>query len=48
MLKNSIPLETLIKKVKTGGYDFIALSDENLHGMFNSLKKLQNINSNLS
>ena len=39
MLKNSIPLETLIKKVKTGGYDFIALSDENLHGMYQLFKE---------
>ncbi|MBN2299587.1 MAG: DNA polymerase III subunit alpha [Acholeplasmataceae bacterium] len=33
MLKNSIPLSSLIKEVKSGGYDFIALSDDNLHGM---------------
>ncbi|PKK97453.1 MAG: DNA polymerase III subunit alpha, partial [Tenericutes bacterium HGW-Tenericutes-3] len=33
MLKNTIPLSSLVKEGKSGGYDFIALSDENLHGM---------------
>lgn len=33
MLKNTIPLPSLVKEAKLGGYDFIALSDENLHGM---------------
>ncbi len=33
MLKNTIPLPSLVKEAKVGGYDFIALSDYNLHGM---------------
>ncbi len=43
MLNNAIPLDSLIKETKQGGYDFIALSDNNLHGMlslFNLAKKL--------
>ena len=33
MLKNTIPLPVLVEKAKQGGYDFLALSDEQLHGM---------------
>lgn len=33
MLKNTIPMETLVREVKARGYDFLALSDEQLHGM---------------
>ena len=33
MLNNVIPVETLVEKAKSAGYDFIALSDENLHAM---------------
>ncbi len=33
MLKNSIPLPVLVQLAKKGGYDFLALSDEQLHGM---------------
>lgn len=33
MLKNTIPLERLVEKAKSSGYDFIALSDDHLHGM---------------
>ncbi len=33
MLKNTIPLTVLVEKAKQGGYDFLALSDDNLHGM---------------
>ena len=33
MLKNTIPMETLVKEAKARGYDFLALSDEQLHGM---------------
>ncbi|PKK99321.1 MAG: DNA polymerase III subunit alpha [Tenericutes bacterium HGW-Tenericutes-2] len=42
MLNNAIPLPSLFEEVKQGGYDFIALSDNNLHGMlslFNLAKK---------
>lgn len=45
MLNNAIPLPSLIKEVKQGGYDFIALSDHNLHGMLSliNLAKKENI-----
>src|SRR5690554_3800971 len=33
MLKNTIPLPVLVEKAKQSGYDFLALSDEQLHGM---------------
>ncbi len=33
MLKNAIPLPVLVEKAISGGYDFLALSDEQLHGM---------------
>lgn len=33
MLKNTIPLSVLVEKAKQGGYDFLALTDDNLHGM---------------
>ena len=33
MLKNTIPMESLVKEAKARGYDFLALSDEQLHGM---------------
>ena len=38
MLKNTIPLPVLVEKAKLGGYDFIALSDEQLHGMLHLFK----------
>ncbi|MFH0767648.1 MAG: DNA polymerase III subunit alpha [Bacillota bacterium] len=41
MLKNTIPLSSLVKEAKLGGYDFIALSDENLHGMLKLQKEAQ-------
>ncbi|MBE0701204.1 MAG: DNA polymerase III subunit alpha, partial [Acholeplasmataceae bacterium] len=44
MLKNAIPLPVLVEEAKRGGYDFIALADENLHGMlalFQETKKQQ-------
>jgi len=44
MLKNTIPLSSLIKEGKTGGYDFIALSDENLHGMLRLQKEAKKNN----
>ena len=45
MLNNAIPLPSLVKEVKQGGYDFIALSDNNLHGMLSlfNLAKKENI-----
>ena len=45
MLKNAIPLPILVEKAKLGGYDFLALSDEQLHGMihFFDLTKKHNI-----
>ncbi|TNF08850.1 MAG: DNA polymerase III subunit alpha, partial [Bacillota bacterium] len=42
MLKNTIPQETLIEKAVNGGYDFLALSNSNLHGthqFFKAMKK---------
>jgi len=33
MLKNTIPMDVLVKEAKDRGYDFLALSDEQLHGM---------------
>lgn len=39
MLKNAIPLPSLVKEAKRKGYDFIALSDENLHGMLTLFKE---------
>ncbi|TVP86759.1 MAG: DNA polymerase III subunit alpha [Acholeplasmataceae bacterium] len=33
MLNNVIPVETLVEKAKSAGYDFVALSDENLHAL---------------
>ena len=39
MLKNTIPLSSLVKEAKQGGYDFIALSDENLHGMLSLMRE---------
>jgi DNA polymerase III subunit alpha len=42
MLKNTIPLNSLIHEAKKANYDFVALSDDNLHGMltlFNEAKK---------
>ncbi|MBU1094835.1 MAG: DNA polymerase III subunit alpha [Firmicutes bacterium] len=42
MLKNAIPLPSLIKEAKQGGYDFIALSDDNLHGMLALQKEAKN------
>jgi DNA polymerase-3 subunit alpha len=41
MLKNTIFLPTLIEKAKQGNYDFIALSDEQLHGMLHLFKHAQ-------
>lgn len=41
MLKNTIPLPVLIEKAKQGNYDFIALSDEQLHGMLHLFKHAQ-------
>ncbi|BCR35497.1 DNA polymerase III subunit alpha [Mariniplasma anaerobium] len=38
MLKNTIPLPVLIENAKKGNYDFIALSDEQLHGMLHLFK----------
>lgn len=45
MLKSTIPMDVLIEKAKASGYDFVAVSDDELHGMlhlFNHAKK-QNI-----
>ncbi len=39
MLKNTIPLSSLLKEAKQGEYDFIALSDENLHGMLSLMRE---------
>jgi DNA polymerase III subunit alpha len=42
MLKNTILIPDLVTACKQGGYDFVALADENLHGMltlFNEAKK---------
>jgi DNA polymerase III subunit alpha len=41
MLKNTIPLPILIEKAKKGNYDFIALSDEQLHGMLHLFRLAQ-------
>ena len=41
MLHNAIPLKTLVEQAKVGGYDFIALSDSNLHGMISFFKLAQ-------
>ncbi|MCF7932217.1 MAG: DNA polymerase III subunit alpha, partial [Acholeplasmataceae bacterium] len=38
MLKNTIPIETLVTSAKQGGYDFVALSDESLHGTLKLFK----------
>lgn len=38
MLKNTIPIDILLDKVKQGGYDFIALSDVNMHAMVSMFK----------
>jgi DNA polymerase III subunit alpha len=38
MLHNAIPLKTLVQQAKAGGYDFIALSDPNLHAMISLFK----------
>lgn len=43
MLSSTISVEMLVKGAKDKGYDFIALSDENMHGMlslFRSAKKV--------
>ncbi len=42
MLKNTIPMETLVKEAKARGYDFLALSDEQLHGMLHFYRLTQN------
>lgn len=39
MLKNTIPIASLVKEGKSKGYEFIALSDENLHGMLSFIKE---------
>lgn len=44
MLKNTIPLPVLVEKAKQGGYDFIALSDEQLHGMLHLFKHAEKQN----
>ena len=45
MLNNIIPLKTLIKNAKDGGYDFLALSDNNnLHGLLTLFKECKNNN----
>ncbi len=44
MLKNTIPLPLLVEKAKQGGYDFIALSDEQLHGMLHLFKQAKKHN----
>ena len=41
MLKNTIPMETLVKEAKARGYDFLALSDEQLHGMLHFYRLTQ-------
>ncbi|MFU8793611.1 MAG: DNA polymerase III subunit alpha [Acholeplasmataceae bacterium] len=33
MLKNTIPLDRLVTHAKDKGYDFVALTDDNLHGL---------------
>jgi len=33
MLKSTIPMDVLIEKAKQNGYDFVAVSDQALHGM---------------
>lgn len=38
MLNNTMPLEKLVKAVKKNGYDFIALSDHQLHGAYQLFK----------
>lgn len=45
MLKSMIPIEDLVRLTKEKGYSFLALTDDNLHGMirFFSLCKLENI-----
>ncbi|MCR3906810.1 MAG: DNA polymerase III subunit alpha [Tenericutes bacterium] len=44
MLKNAIPLSSLVKEAKHKGYGFIALSDENLHGMLTLFREAKNEN----
>ncbi len=44
MLKNTIPISSLIKEGKKKGYQFIALSDENMHGMLSLYKEAKNEN----
>ncbi|MDO9629683.1 MAG: DNA polymerase III subunit alpha [Acholeplasmataceae bacterium] len=44
MLNNAIPLASLVEEAKQGGYDFIALSDKNLHGMLSLFNYAKNKN----
>lgn len=41
MLKNTIPLPSLVKEAKSGGYDALFLSDEQLYGMMEFFKQCQ-------
>lgn len=41
MLKNMIPMESLVKTAKEKGYPFLALSDEQLHGMLHFYREAQ-------
>ena len=38
LLKNTIPMDTLMKHAKAGSYDFVALTDENLYGLISFFK----------
>lgn len=44
MLKNMIEMKSLIKAAKAYNYDFIALSDESLHGLINFYEQIKDSN----
>ncbi|MFP4178284.1 MAG: DNA polymerase III subunit alpha [Acholeplasmataceae bacterium] len=43
MLENTIPLPELIERGHANGYDFIALSDDNLHGMVTFFERTKSL-----
>ncbi|HKL95178.1 MAG TPA: PHP domain-containing protein, partial [Haploplasma sp.] len=44
MLKNMIPLESLFLVCQKEGYEFIALTDEQLHGTYDLFKNAKKYN----
>ncbi|MFA5560939.1 MAG: PHP domain-containing protein, partial [Acholeplasmataceae bacterium] len=41
--ESMIPLERLLTEVKANGYDFFALADTNLHGMYTFYEQLEQL-----